>query len=80
VKEVALDSVYYDLNKYNFNTTQPAFKAEQGKLTHVSRLAQPVAGILEFKSINHKTKGSAIYPRFRSYESTISIQGLGSDK
>ena len=74
------DSVYYDLTQYNFNTAQPSFKAEQGKLTHLGRLAKPVPGVMEFKSINHKTKSSASYPRFRSYESNINILGLGSEK
>ena len=74
------DSVYYGLNKYNFTASQPALKAEQGKLTHVGRLAQPVSGVMEFKSINHKTKESSSYPRFKSYESNISIKGLGTDK
>lgn len=77
---LAPDSVFYDLTKYHFNTAQPTLRAEQGKLTHVGRLAQPVPGIMEFKSINHKTKSSAIYPRFRSYESAINIKGLGSEK
>ncbi|MEY4929877.1 MAG: hypothetical protein RI909_601, partial [Bacteroidota bacterium] len=74
------DSVYYDLTQYHFNTSQPSFKAEQGKLTHSSRLAKPVPGVMEFKSVNHKTKSSASYPRFRSYESNINILGLGSEK
>ncbi len=77
---ISSDSVYYDLNKYHFGTAQPSFKAEQGKLTHVVQLAKPVAGIMEFKSINHKTKSSSTYPRFKSYESDINIKGLGSDK
>lgn len=77
---VSPDSVFYDLTKYHFNTTQPSLKAEQGKLTHRGRLARPVAGILEFKSVNHKTKSSSSYPRFKSYESNISILGLGSDR
>lgn len=74
------DEVYYDLNKYHFNTSQPSFRAEQGKLTHTARLRQPVAGVMEFKSINHKTKAASSYPRFKSYEANIQIKGLGSDK
>ena len=77
---VAADSVYYDLNKYHFNTAQPSLRAEQGKLTHLGRLARSVPGVMEFKSINHKTKASSSYPRFKSYESNINILGLGSDK
>lgn len=41
------DSVYYDLNKYNFKTTQPVLKAEQGRLTYVGKLATNVAGVFE---------------------------------
>jgi len=77
---ISPDSVFYDLNKYNFKTLQPAFKAEQGSLTHRGRLARSVPGIMEFKSVNHKTRSSATYPRFKSYESNISILGLGSEK
>jgi len=76
---ISPDSVFYDLNKYSINTNQPSFRAEQGRLTHRGRLAQPVPGIMDFKSINHKTKSSASYPRFKSYESDISILGFGSD-
>ena len=76
---VSPDSVYYDLKQYNFNTTQPFIKAEQGRLMHAGRLARPVSGVMEFRSVNHKTKSSASYPRFRSYESNIGIKGLGSD-
>jgi len=74
------DTVYYDLNKYTFKTTQPYLKAEQGKLRYVGKVGVLVPGILEFRSINHKTPQSATYPRFKSYESNINMLGLGSDK
>jgi hypothetical protein len=74
------DSVYYDLNKYNFKTTQPYLKAEQGRLRYIGKLATNVPGVFEFRSINHKTKKAASYPRFKSYESNIALLGLGSDK
>ncbi len=74
------DSVYYDLNKFNFKTTQPYLKAEQGKLMYVGKLSRYVPGIFEFRSVNHKTPESSLYPRFKSYESNINLLGLGSDK
>ena len=74
------DSVYYDLSKYSFKTTQPYLKAEQGKLRYIGKVAVLVPGIFEFRSINHKTPESSIYPRFKSYESTINLLGLGSEK
>lgn len=74
------DSVYYDLNKYTFKTTQPYLKAEQGKLRYIGKVAVLVPGIFEFRSINHKTQAASTYPRFKSYESNINLLGLGSDK
>lgn len=74
------DSVYYDLNKFNFKTSQPYLKAEQGRLTYVGKTAGTVPGVFEFRSLNHKTQQASSYPRFKSYESNLSLLGLGSDK
>lgn len=71
------DSVYYDLSKYNFKTTQPAFRAQQGKLTYVGKVEGTVPGIMDFRSISHKGKKNASYPRFKSYEANINIKSLG---
>jgi hypothetical protein len=43
-------------------------------------LQAPVPGVFEFRSINHKTKSTAVYPAFKSYESNIAIQGFSSEK
>lgn len=72
------DSVYYDLNKYNFKANQPYLKAEQGRLTYLGKIPGNVPGIFEFRSINHKTPQSAFYPRFKSYEANINLAGLES--
>src|SRR5258708_28456924 len=74
------DSVYYELNKYNFKTTQATLGAQQGKLTHVGRLPGKVPGVFDFKSVKHQSKKFSIYPRFKSYENNVAIIGLGSDK
>lgn len=76
---LAADSVNYELNKYNFNTTKPSLKAEQGKLLYVGKLPGRVPGQFVFSSINHKTKKTSIYPRFRSYENNVNILGLGQN-
>ncbi|MBK7649709.1 MAG: hypothetical protein IPJ20_01740 [Flammeovirgaceae bacterium] len=70
------DSVYYELNKYNFKTNQPYLKAEQGKLRYIGKVSTFVPGVFEFRSVNHKTHETSIYPRFKSYESTINLKGL----
>lgn len=76
---LGVDSVFYELKKYNFKTNQPAIKAEQGNLSYTGKLPTRVPGVFEFKSINHKNKKAATYPRFKSYLSNISITGLASD-
>ena len=75
---LSADSVNYELSKFNFNASKPSFKAEQGKLMYLGKLAGRVSGQLVFNSINHKTEKSTLYPRFRSYENNINILGLGS--
>ena len=73
------DSVYFDFTQYHFNAGKPHLKAEQGKLTYHGKIPRPVDGIFEFKSVPHKTKESAIYPRFMSFNSNIEILGLGNE-
>ncbi|MBL7877845.1 MAG: hypothetical protein JNL53_19420, partial [Cyclobacteriaceae bacterium] len=65
------DSVYYELNKYNFKTNQPYVKAEQGKLRYIGKVSTFVPGVFEFRSVNHKTPETSAYPRFKSYEANI---------
>jgi len=72
------DSVYYDLNKFNFKASQPYLKAEQGRLTYLGKLPGNVPGVFEFRSINHKSPQTSSYPRFKSYEANINLAGLES--
>ncbi|MEJ0031300.1 MAG: hypothetical protein WDO15_13390 [Bacteroidota bacterium] len=71
------DSVYADLGKYYFNTTQPRLKAEQVRLVYTGRIQGQVDGVLEFISVRHRDSASASYPRFMSYQSDIPMLGLG---
>ncbi len=73
------DSVYYEFSKYNIKTGTPAIKAGHGKMTYVGRLPGVVQGAFEFRSVNHKDKASATYPRFASYNADVHVLGLGSD-
>ncbi|MBX2915502.1 MAG: hypothetical protein KF856_09570 [Cyclobacteriaceae bacterium] len=72
------DSVYCDLNKYNFKASQPYLKAEQGRLTYLGKIQGNVPGIFEFRSINHKSPQTATFPRFKSYQANINLTGLES--
>ncbi|MCE2893650.1 MAG: hypothetical protein LW721_04375 [Flammeovirgaceae bacterium] len=71
------DSVNYELSKYNFRTTQPYLRAQQGKLLYLGKLSGRIPGQFEFNSISHKSRATALYPNFRSYENNVSILGLG---
>lgn len=75
---LSADSVYYDLNKFNFKANQPYLKAEQGRLTYVGKVPGNIPGVFEFRSINHKSPQTATYPRFKSYEANINLLGLES--
>ncbi len=74
------DSVYFELRAYNFNVSKPQLKADLGKLTYVGKVNGKVDGLFEFKSVSHKSKAAALYPRFMSFESNIDMLGLGDDK
>lgn len=78
--DLPADSVFYELNKFTFRVAaQPTLKAEQGKLTYVGKVSGTTPGVLEFKSVAHKTKKEATYPRFFSYENNITINDLSGD-
>ncbi len=74
------DSVHFEFDTYNFNVDKPHVKAEQGKLRYIGRAANKVNGIFEFKSVSHRDKSSAVYPRFMSFQSDIPILGISTDK
>lgn len=74
------DSVYFEFREYNFNVDKPDVKAEQGRMRYIGKVANKVDGVFEFKSIRHKDKKSASYPRFMSFNSNIPILGLSTDK
>ncbi len=74
------DSVYYELTQFNFKTSTPVLKAGLGRMTYTGRLSSKIQGTFEFKSVNHKDPASASYPRFTSYNSNVSVIGLGSEK
>lgn len=71
------DSVNYEFNKYSFRTTRPYLLAQQGKLLYLGKLQGRIPGQFEFNSIYHKSKATAVYPSFKSYENNVSILGLG---
>lgn len=74
------DSVYFEFKEYNFNVDHPEVKAETGKLRYEGLVGTKVDGIFEFKSVRHKDKESANYPRFMSFMANVNIIGLSNDQ
>ena len=75
---LSADSVHFEFSDYNFKVDKPQVKAEQGKIFYQGRLRSKVDGVFEFRSIRHKDKLSANYPRFMSYNANIPIEGFSN--
>lgn len=73
------DSVFCNLVSYNFNVAKPEFKFDLVKLNYVGKTPGFVPGVLEFKSLPRKDSIPSTYPRFKSFQSTLRIQGIGDE-
>ncbi len=73
------DSVFCNLVSYHFNVTKPEFKSDLVKLNYVGKTPGFIPGVLEFKSVARKDSVASSYPRFKSFQSTLRIQGIGDD-
>ena len=76
---LSADSVYAEFNEYFFNVSKPEFTADKVLLTYMGRLNEKVEGLFEFKSTRYNNPEEAKFPRFKSYESNIKVNGLGKD-
>ncbi|WP_017731071.1 hypothetical protein [Nafulsella turpanensis] len=74
------EKVFVELDKYSFETSKAALTAENVRLTYAGKLAAPVEGVFEYENSRYKTPADAQYPRFKSYESNISVSNLGGDE
>jgi hypothetical protein len=73
------DSVYATMTDYNFNTTKAELKADLVKLNYTGRTPGLIPGTFEFKSQQRKDSVASTYPRFKSFQSTLAIQGIGDE-
>ncbi len=67
------DSVYCTLGKYNFNVRRPRLSAEKAQMTYLGKVKGPVEGVFQFASQRHVGETDARFPRFKSYNSDISV-------
>jgi hypothetical protein len=71
------DSVFCNLTAYNFPVSKPEFKADLVKLNYVGRTPGFIPGTFEFKSITRRDSVPSTFPRFKSYQSSLVVQGMG---
>lgn len=67
------DSVFYTMEKYNFDIRIPRLSAENGHMTHKGKVKDPVKGTFQFASQKHYGPKNAGYPRFMSYNANHEV-------
>ncbi|MBA4057353.1 MAG: hypothetical protein C0490_21750, partial [Marivirga sp.] len=71
------DSVTCNVVAYNFNVKKPEFKSDLVKLNYVGKTPGFIPGTFEFKSTSRPDSVPSTYPRFRSFQNSLAIQGIG---
>jgi len=74
---LSADSVYANLTTYNFPVNKAELKSDLVKLNYVGKTPGFIPGTFEFKSVARRDSTASSYPRFKSYQSTLSILGIG---
>jgi hypothetical protein len=74
---ISADSAYCNFTSFFFNISKPEFKADLVKFNYVGRTPGLIPGAFEFKSQPRKDSVWSEYPKFKSYESSLAIAGLG---
>ena len=73
------DSVYCNLTDYNFKANKPELKADLVKFNYTGKTPGLIPGTLEFKSQPRKDSVASTFPRFRSFQNNLPIQGIGDE-
>lgn len=73
------DSVYCNFTSYYFNITKCDLKADLVNLNYIGKTPGPIPGAFEFKSQTRRDSVASSYPRFKSYQSNLAIQGVADE-
>ena len=73
------DSVTCNIVNYNFSIKKPELKSDLAKLNYVGKTPGYIPGTFEFKSMPRRDSVLSTYPRFRSFENSLAIQGIGDE-
>ena len=73
------DSVNCNLVAYNFSITKPELKSDLVKFNYVGKTPGYIPGTLEFRSMARRDSVPSTYPRFKSFQNNLAIQGIGDE-
>jgi hypothetical protein len=73
------DSVLCNLTSYNFNVSKSELKADMVKFNYLGKTPGFIPGTFEFKSQPRKDSVLSSYPRFKSYQSDLTINGIADE-
>ncbi len=73
------ESVYATFGPYSFKSSKPELDADGVKLTYSGKLDTPVEGVFEYKGTRYASPDQAQYPRFKSYDSNIKVNGISDE-
>lgn len=73
------DSVMCNIVAYNFSIKKPELKSDLVKLNYVGKTPGFIPGTFEFRSVAREDSVPSSYPRFRSLQSSLAIQGIGDE-
>lgn len=71
------DEVTCNLTAYNFNIRKAELKSDLVKLNYAGKTPGFIPGTFEFKSATRPDSTFSSYPRFRSFQNSLAIQGVG---
>ena len=65
-----------DLVAYNFGIKKPEVKADLAKLSYSGKTPGVIPGTFEYRSMARRDSALVTYPRFKSFQNDLAIQGI----
>lgn len=73
------DEVTCNMTTYHFDVTKPVLSAELVKLNYQGKTPGFIPGTFEFKTQSRPDSALSSFPRFKSYQNDLTIQGLADE-
>lgn len=73
------DQVTCNMVAYNFNIRRPEIKSDLVKLNYAGKTPGYIPGTFEFRSESRTDSAYSSFPRFRSFQNSLAIQGIGDE-